>query len=245
MKHVWIVGKRVITQLRHDKRLLGISIVGPLLIMYFLKIFLDALNVAALTARYVIPYTAFIVHFLAFLLCAIVLVQERTAGTLERMFIAGFRRGEVIGGYIVGYFGLATLQAVVVLTETLWLFQLDYGAVTLFNLFLVIWLLAIVSVLFGIFISTFARREAHVFPFIPLVILPEMFLSGMMVDVEKLPVWGQWLGRLSPLHYANNAVQELIKGDVGLDAIWRDLVILMVYAVVLLVVASRTLPEVE
>ncbi len=243
MRHVFIVGKRVITQLRHDKRLLAISLVGPLLIMYFLKIFLDGLNVAALTARYVIPFTAFIVHFLAFLLCAIVLVQERTGGTMERMFIAGFRRSEVIGGYIVGYFGLATLQAAVVLTETLWLFQLDYEAATLFNLFLVFWILAVVSVLLGIFISTFARREAHIFPFIPLVILPEMFLSGMLVDGDKLPVWGQWLGRLSPLHYANNAVQELIKGGVGLETIGRDLVILAAYAVVLLLVASRTLAE--
>lgn len=245
MKHIFIIGQRVLTQLRHDKRFLAVALVGPLIIIYFLKIFMDAANLGALTSRFIMPIAAFIVHFVSFLLCAIVLVQERTAGTLERMLIAGFRRSEIIGGYIVGYFGLATIQAAVVLADTIWLFELDYDLTTLWQLFLVIWLLAIVSVLLGIFISTFARHEGHVFPFVPLIIMPSVFLSGMIVDNDKLPDWGQWVGKFMPLHYANNAVQEIIGPAPDVEVISRNLLILGFLALVLLLLASQTLPETE
>lgn len=245
MKHILIIGQRVLTQLRHDKRFFGVSLVGPLIIIYFLKIFMDAANLGILTSRFIMPITAFIVHFLSFLLCAIVLVQERTAGTLERMLIAGFRRSEIIGGYILGYFGLATIQAAVVLADTLWLFELDYDLTVVWQLFVVIWLLAIVSVLLGIFISTFARHEGHVFPFIPLIIMPSVFLSGMIIDTDKLPEWGQVVGKFMPLHYANNAVQEIIRNSPDAELIIRNLLILAFSAFVLLLLASQTLPETE
>lgn len=245
MKRTVTVARRVIRQLLRDRRLLGLSVVAPLTIVYLLKLFFDTMPPGFDTARYAVPVAAFLVHFLAFLLCAIVLVQERTAGTLERMFINGFRRVEVIGGYLLGYLGLATLQAAAALTEVLLLFRLTYAAGTLLALFVVIWLLALASVMLGIFVSTFARHEGQVFPFIPLVIVPSVFLSGLLIDVARLPAWAQGLGRLLPLFYANAVIQELIGPGGSLRDAWGNLVVLAGYGAALLLLASRTLAEVE
>lgn len=240
-----IVARRVVRQLLHNPRFLVLSIVGPLVIVYFLKLFFDTLPPTFDVARYAVPVAAFIVHFLAFLLCAIALVQERTAGTLERMFVNGFRRTEIIGGYVLGYLGLATFQAAVVLSEAVWLFDLDYEAGTLAALFLVVWLLAIASVMLGIFVSTFARRESQVFPFVPLIVLPSVFLSGLMVDVELLPTWAEWLGHVFPLFWANDLIQEVISPGGALENAQTDLFVLAGYGVVLLLLASLTLRETE
>lgn len=240
-----LVARRVVRQLLHNPRFLVLSIVGPLVIVYFLKLFFDTLPPTFDVARYAVPVAAFIVHFLAFLLCAIALVQERTAGTLERMFVNGFRRTEIIGGYVLGYLGLATFQAAVVLTEAVWLFELDYEAGTLAALFLVVWLLAIASVMLGIFVSTFARRESQVFPFVPLIVLPSVFLSGLMVDVELLPTWAEWLGHVFPLFWANALIQEVISPGGALANARTDLFVLAGYGVVLLLLASLTLRETE
>jgi ABC-2 type transport system permease protein len=221
------------------------EIVAPLVIVYFLKLFFDTMPAGFDAARYAVPVAAFLVHFLAFLLCAIVLVQERTAGTLERMFINGFRRTEVIGGYVLGYLGLATFQAVVALTEVLWLFELDYESDTLLTLFVVVWLLAIASVMLGIFVSTFARHEGQVFPFVPLIIVPSVFLSGLLMDVDELPEWAEWLGHALPLFWANDVIQEVIGPDGALENVWGSFAVLAAYSVVLLVLASFTLREVE
>jgi len=245
MKRTFIVGQRVLQQLIHDRRFFVVSIVGPLIIIYFLKIFMDTLPPAVPVGRYIMPFAAIIVLFLSFLLCAIVLVQERTAGTMERVFVSGYRRAELIGGYVMGYLGLITLQVIVVITEVLLLFDLGYDAETIGWLVLVNWELAIVSVMLGIFVSTFTRHERHIFPFIPLIILPAFFLSGMLIAVDQLPGWAQVLGWLSPLRYANDAIQEIIlpNGDAGVMLV--NMGILLLYALILLVLASRTLRETE
>ena len=243
MKHTFLIGRRVFQQLFHDRRFFVVSIVGPLLIIYFLKIFMDTLSPAVPVGRYIMPFAAFLVLFLSFLLCAIVLVQERSAGTMERVFVAGYRRAELIGGYIIGYFGLITLQAVVVTVEVLLLFDLGYDGKTIILLLVVNWQLAIVSVMLGIFISTFTHHERHIFPFIPLIILPAFFLSGMLVAVNQLPGWAQVLSWLSPLRYANDAIQEIILPDGDMGSMLLSMVILLFYTLILLLLASRTLRD--
>ena len=243
MNHTFLIGRRVFRQLFHDRRFFVVSIIGPLLIIYFLKIFMDTLSPAVPVGRYIMPFAAFIVLFLSFLLCAIVLVQERAAGTMERVFVAGYRRAELIGGYVIGYFALITLQAVVVTVEVLLLFDLGYDAKTIILLLVVNWQLAIVSVMLGIFVSTFTQHERHIFPFIPLIILPAFFLSGMLVAVNQLPGWAQILGWLSPLRYANDAIQEIILPDGDMISMLLNMGILLLYTLILLLVASRTLRD--
>ncbi len=245
MNRMFVIARRVLTQIRHDKRLFGLSIVAPFVIIYFFKIFFDPMPALFDKSRYVVPIAAYMVHFLAFILCALVLVQERTAGTLQRMFINGFTRIEIVGGYVLGYTVLATIQSIIVLAEVLWLFDLDYDWNVLAILFVIMWLLAVTSIMLGIFVSTFARHEGQVLPFIPLFMLPSIFLSGMIMNVADLPTWTQWLGRIFPLRYANDAIQEIIKTTSDSGVIWRNVAILVLYGGVVLLVASRTLREVE
>lgn len=245
MRHAISVARRVIRQLLRNPRFLVLSVAAPLVIVYLLKLFFDTLPEAFDEARYIVPVAAFIVHFLAFILCAIALVQERTAGTLERMFINGFRRVEVIGGYVLGFLGLATFQAVAALAEAVWLFELDYDGDTLSMLFAVVWLLAIASVMLGIFVSTFARREAQVFPFVPLIILPSVFLSGLLVDVDELPRWAGWLGHAFPLFWANDVIQEVIESGWDFGDVRTSFAVLMGYGAALLLLASLTLRDIE
>src|ERR1035437_319155 len=211
MRHTFIIARRVLAQLKGDRRFLALSLIGPLIIIYFLKLLFDTFPPMVNVKSFTIPICAFIVHFLSFILCAILLVQERTRGTLERMMIGGFSKTSIIGGYTLGYFGLATLQTFTVLAESIWLFKLSYDTRTIVLMFLVIWLLAIVSVMLGIFISTFAKEEAHVLPFIPLIILPSVFLTGLIIQPDGLPVWAQIVGKCLPLHYAVNIIHEIIK----------------------------------
>ena len=245
MNHSFIIGKRVIKELVKDKKLFILSVVAPLILIYFLKLFMDGMPDNYPVARYVMPISAFIVHFLSFLLCSIILVQERTSGTLERMFVTGFKKISIIFGYIIGYFGLATLQAIIVLAETIWLMQLDYSLDVIALLFLTIWLLAIVSVMLGILISTFARHEGHIIPFIPLIILPTVFLSGLLIDLEDLPLWAEYLGMILPFHYANNIIQELITSTIDIDIIYTNFCYLIIFMIALFLIASKTLKDTQ
>ena len=245
MKHSLIIGQRVLRELAHDKKLFGLSILGPLILIYFLKIFVDSMPPQFPVARYILPFAAFIVHFFSFILCGITLVQERTAGTLETMFISGCSRTSILAGYVIGYFFLSALQAATVVAETIWLMDLSYDGVTVFRFFITILMLSIVSVMLSIFASTFARHAGHILPFIPLVMIPSIFLSGLLVDTTLLPIWAELIGMLLPFHYANNVIQEIIAPEPTTKIIYNNLLVLSGYIVALLFIASQTLKETD
>jgi ABC-2 type transport system permease protein len=191
----------------------------------------------------VVPYGAFIVHFVTFILTAIVLVRERTAGTLARMFVSGYTQVEIIGGYIGAYSVLATLQSLLVLVELNWLFELGFDLNQFASIYLVMWFLAVISMAIGILVSNFARNEGQVIPFIPLVLL-SIILSGIILPVEELPGWAQALGYVTPLYYANDILQDLLRGALLSDD-WTGLLRLPLFGAVVLFFAMFSLRETD
>jgi len=161
------------------------------------------------------------------------------------MFVSGYRRSEIIGGYLLAYTTLATAQSALVLAELNWLFDLRFDIGRFLAMYMVMWLLAVISMALGIFVSNFARNEGQVFPFIPLVILPSIFLSGVVVAVERLPEWAQLLGRATPLFYANRIAQVLLKPSGTLADDWDSVVALPIYGAAVLLLATLTLREVD
>ena len=66
---------RVLRQLRADPRFVAASLIVPLIITFLLKVFFDAIDVPMFDqTRFAIPATAFIVHFVTYILTALVLV---------------------------------------------------------------------------------------------------------------------------------------------------------------------------
>jgi len=246
ISRVSAIARRVLQQLARDRRFLALSLGAPLIVIYLLKVFLDTMASPLIDATpFAIPIGAFIVHFITYVLCAIVLVRERTAQTLQRMFVNGYRRGDIISGYVLAYSALATLQSVLVLWELSALFKLAYPMSTLLSIYVVIWLLAVISISLGICVSNFARNEGQVFPMIPLVILPSVFLSGVIIAVDQLPRWAQWLSRAIPLYYANQLLQHLVHPGAVLSDDWAGLASLVGYGIIVLALATLTLREVE
>lgn len=234
------VAVRVLRQLSHDRRFVALTLVVPLVVIYMLWIFFDAVDRPLFDVQtFVPPVGAFFVHFLTYVLCAIVLVRERTAHTLTRMFVNGYRRTSIIGGYLLAYSLLATLQSLIILLELNALFEMHYGLETFVSIYVVMWVLAVISIALGILVSNFARNEGQVLPFIPLVLMPSVFFSGMILAVDKLPVWASWLSVTTPMYYAHSVIQDII-GAGGNSTLFIGLVI---YGAVVLSLAVTTLRE--
>jgi len=242
LRRIGAVAGRVLNQLRHDHRLVGLSLIFPLIIIYFIRVLFDALaGPSFIISVYVLPYSAFIIHFVTIILTAIVLVRERTTGTLTRMFVSGYSQIEIVGGYMLAYTVLATLQSFMILVEINWLFELGYGLDRLGSFYLVMWLLAVISMALGMLVSNFARNEGQALAFFPVVLI-SMLLSGIIIPIEKLPQWSQFLSYLTPLFYANEIIQELIGGGKLFDD-WAALLKVLAYGFVLLTIVTVTLRE--
>jgi ABC-2 type transport system permease protein len=246
---VIIVGERVLTEIRRDPRFVAFSLLVPCALIVLMKLVFnawDALDrVGVDPGENAVPAGAFLVHFSAYVLSAIALVRERTGGTLDRMLVATFRKAEIVLGYIVGFAGLAFVQAVLVLVTIAIAYDVPRLGPRLPVVLGVVFLLALSSIALGLIVSSTARSEGQIFPFIPLVIVPSLVLSGLMVPFGELTLPLQALARLVPLTYAEDLLVPVFRdGDAVAGELWH-LALLAAYGLVLLVLASLTLREHE
>lgn len=245
MRNALTLGIRVLNQLLRDKWFLFFSLAAPVLIIVILKVFFDTFPEQFPIDEYIVPLAATVVFVITFVLCMISVVEERVNGTLERIFINGVSRPAIIIGYILGYITLGTIQAIIVVTMTLWLFALQYDVSVLAWIFVAIWLLALASVALGVLVSSFVRRQVQIIPFIPLIMLPSIFLSGIIVMVADLPLLAQIIGKSTPLYYANNIIQEAMSGVQDMAVLLPEIAGLVAIIMTFIFLASLTLKTVE
>ena len=185
-------------------------------------------------------YIAFFVFFFVFMLTGVSFLRERTQGTMERLFATPITRAEIALGYMLGFGLFALIQSSVILLFTIYVVQIQFVG-NLALVFVLLGLLALGAVNLGIFFSTYARTELQVIQFIPIVIVPQVLLSGLVVAVEDLPRLLRVVAQLMPLTYANRAMTDVMIRGYGLSEVAPDLVILLVFAVGALVLSATTL----
>jgi ABC-2 type transport system permease protein len=89
--------------------------------------------------------------------------------------------------------------------------------------------------------SVFARNEFQMIQFIPMILVPQMFLCGLLWDVDQMPNYLQWLANCLPLTYGVEGIRALMLQGKGLLDIGKDVGVLAAYAVGLLILASLSL----
>jgi ABC-2 type transport system permease protein len=180
-----------------------------------------------------------LVMFFVFILTGVSFLRERTQGTLERLLATPVGRGDVLLGYLVGFLVFAAVQSLLVVLFLVLVLQISYQGV-LWHIFLLVLVLATTSLNMGIFFSTFARNEFQVMQFIPLVIVPQLFLGGVLVPVEQMPGYLQAVSRVLPLTYAIRGLRDIMVRGQGLEGVATELGILAGFAILMMALAAAT-----
>ena len=202
-------------------------------------------------------FLGFFGYFFVFLLTGVSFLRERIGGTLERLVATPVTRAEIVLGYSIGFGIFATIQIAFLTVFILNSIQTpELGPIPSLTIglgvdaagspylaFLIALLLSIGAVNLGIFLSTFARTELQVIQFIPLVIVPQGLLSGLLWPVEKLPDVLQAIAHVLPLTYAVEGLREvMLKGaDLSSRTVQIDLVVLAGIALFFVALASTTI----
>ena len=102
-------------------------------------------------------------------------------------------------------------------------------------------LLLVPSLLLGLLASAFARSEFQAVQFMPLVVLPQFFLCGLLVPRGQLPGWLQAVSDVLPLSYAVDALQQVGRSTTPTGTLWRDVAVVAAIALAALALAAATL----
>ena len=175
----------------------------------------------------------FVVFFFVFLISGMALLKERTSGTLERLLATPVKRSEIVYGYMLSYGFIAILQTAVVVLAAIWLLDVEVVG-NLFHVIIVNVVLALVALAFGILLSTLAKSEFQMMQFIPLVIIPQLFFSGI-IPLSSMGDWAQTVGKFLPLAYSGNAMSQIILYGRGIGDILPNIGLLLIFLVILTV----------
>ena len=173
----------------------------------------------------------FFVFFFVFLISGMALLKERTTGTLDRLLATPVKRSAIVFGYMLSYGILAVIQTIVIVLVTVWLLGIEVvgnmASVVVVNL-----VLALVALAFGILLSTFANSEFQMMQFIPLVVIPQIFFSGI-IPLDSMADWVRDISYIVPLKYSGDAVNDIIMRGTSIFDEGGNLLVLLAFLVVL------------
>ncbi|MBS4190006.1 ABC transporter permease [Bacillus sp. FJAT-49705] len=175
----------------------------------------------------------FFIFFFVFLIAGVSFLRERTTGTLERLLSSPLRKWEIVMGYVIGFGIFTMIQATIIAWYSIYVLDMmmegAFGYVLLITL-----LVSLTALTLGILLSSFANNELQMIQFIPLVIVPQVFFSGLF-NLETVSSWLSWIGPITPLYYASEALRGVMIKGYGWDMIYKDLLILFGFSLLFMI----------
>ena len=237
LRRTFATAGRVLSQIRHDPRTIGLLLVVPsLLIGLVAWIFTDT-DVFATIGPAMIALFPFTVMFLV---TSIATLRERRSGTLERLFSLPLGKGDFILGYALAFGLLAVIQTAIAVSFAVWVCGLEIEG-SIWLLFAVTVADALLGTALGLLASAFARTEFQVVQFMPLLVFPQILLGGIFLPTDQLPEGLEAISGWLPLTYAIEALTAV--ADDSEDAAWiaSKLLVVIAWIVGSIVLGSITL----
>jgi ABC-2 type transport system permease protein len=171
----------------------------------------------------------FFVFFFVFLIAGVSFLRERTTGTLERLLSSPLRKWEIVVGYVLGFGIFTMIQATIIASYAIYvlgmLMEGAFGFVLLITL-----LLSLTALTLGILLSAFANNELQMIQFIPIIVVPQIFFSGLF-NLDTISDWLSWIGPLTPLYYAADALRDVMVRGYGWTDIYLDILVMAGFSI--------------
>jgi ABC-2 type transport system permease protein len=218
---------RVLRQLRHDPRTIGLLLGVPAALMTIFHFVYEHQHAGFERAGPALMVLFPLVTM--FLVSSVALLRERTSGTLERLLTTPLSRLSLLAGYTLAFTLLATIQAGVVTALSLGPLGLSLTGSTA----LVVVLATAVALLglgLGLLASAFARSEFQVVQFFPAMILPQLLLCGLLVPRARMGGVLHAVSDALPMSYAVDGIRHLADQPGASAAAVGDLAIVLAFA---------------
>ena len=210
---------RVLTQLRHDPRTIGLMLVVPCVLVGLLAWIYTGTSTFDHIGAPLLGIFPFVVMFLV---TSVATLRERTSGTLERLLTMPLGKLDLLLGYALAFGAVAVVQAGLVSALSLTVFGLDVAGPT-WMLVLVALADALLGTALGLFVSAFAATEFQAVQFMPAFVLPQFLLCGLLVPREEMPDVLRAISSVLPLSYAVDALRDVTTNAEVATGTWVDL----------------------
>jgi ABC-2 type transport system permease protein len=228
---------RVLTQLRHDPRTIGLMLVVPCVLVGLLAWVYQGTSTFDHIGAPLLGIFPFVVMFLV---TSVATLRERTSGTLERLLTMPLGKLDLLLGYALAFGAVAVVQAGLVTALSLTVFGLDVAGPT-WMLVLVALADALLGTALGLFVSAFAATEFQAVQFMPAFVLPQFLLCGLLTPRDSLPNVLEGISNVLPLSYAVDGMRTLASVADASSDVLQDVLIVLGFVLAAVLLGSATL----
>jgi ABC-2 type transport system permease protein len=185
---------------------------------------------------------AFVLTFLVLLISLIIITRESTSGVLAKIYATPLSAIERLLGYSIALLVLGMIMVAVILGIGIGVF----GAVVQGNFALLFFgavLYALAHIFMAVFLSNFARNELQAVQMAPLIALPSMALSGMLIPINSFPDWVQTIAKFVPMYYGNRIFEGIMLKGYDLGNLAPEFAIIGGVALLFFVLAVMTVKD--
>ncbi|MTI47626.1 MAG: ABC transporter permease [Firmicutes bacterium] len=175
----------------------------------------------------------FFIFFFVFLIAGISLLRERSSGTLEKLLSTPLRRYEIVLGYVFGFGLFTTIQSAIISWYAISVLGIMMKGSFIYVL-LITFLLSMSALTLGTLLSTFANNELQMMQFIPIVVIPQVFFSGIF-NLDTFNKILRGVSKIMPLTYGANALREVMIRGKGWSSIYMDVLFLLAFSVLFII----------
>ena len=182
-----------------------------------------------------------IMGMLLLLICAMMtsvsIVREKERGTMEILLVSPVKPLMIIVAKVVPYLLLALVILAVILLMSATVLDVPLqGSLGWILVVSLIYILLALSL--GLLISNIAQTQFVALLVSAMVLLlPTVMLSGMLFPVESMPTVLQWISAIIPPRYYIQAMRKLMIMGVGIQEVWREVLVLIGMTVLLLTIS--------
>lgn len=175
------------------------------------------------------------------LLTALCIIREKERGSMEGLMGTPLKKWELIVGKLGPYFLVGMLDMFIAMVMGEFLFHVPFrGSVFLFITLAALFMMVVLGQ--GLLISVIARSQLDAYQMAMLTtFLPSFLLSGAMFAIRQMPPALQVASYFVPATYLSTISKGIYLKGIGLEILWPDALMLVVFATFFLLIASRKL----
>lgn len=172
---------------------------------------------------------------------AFVFFNLRQTLVLKRFFATPVRKSNILlaEGVARMIFQIAGALLIIFIGRYFLGFTLVNGAVTVINMLILCALALLVFMSFGFIISGIAKSESTIPPLSNIITLPQFLLAGTFFSISVFPTWLQYIARVLPLTYFNDAMRKIASDGASLWQVRTDIGIMLLWGIAGYIAAAR------
>jgi ABC-2 type transport system permease protein len=189
--------------------------------------------------NFIVPgLIALILMMIPAIITSVAIVREKETKTIEQLIVSPVRPYELMLGKVSPYLIISGLDALLITMVGILWFKVPFnGSAVLLAGMVVLYMTTTVGI--GLLISTVTETQmtAQVGAFLG-TMLPAFMLSGFVFPIESMPPAIQFISIFVPARYFLVALRAIFLKGVGIAAFWQQALILFVFGVVVLTIAT-------